>query len=163
MNLFNLTNEMIKIETMITDDSVDEEMIKDTLESLNYAFEEKVDNYSRLIKQLEDDSMALENRIDEIQAKYKRTQNIIKHLKENLINSMTALDKKEINTELFTIKVQNNGGKQSIEPYKDEDVLPEYLKQVWIPDKEKIRADLEAGKELKFTRLLDRGQHLSIK
>mgnify|MGYP003317855141 CR=1 FL=1 len=163
MNLYELKNEMIRLESMITDDSVDEEMIKDTLESLNYAFEEKVDNYSRLIKQLEDDSMALENRIDEIQAKYKRTQNIIKHLKDNLINSMTELDKKEVKTELFTIKVQNNGGKNPVEPYKDEDVTSEYLKQVWIPDKDKIRADLEAGKQLTFTRLLERGKHLSIK
>lgn len=163
MNLYQMTNEMIKIETMITDELVDEEMIRDTLESLNFEFEDKVDNYSKLIRQLEDDSIALENRIDEIQAKYKRTQNIIKHLKDNLINSMTALDKKEVKTDLFTIKVQNNGGKSPIETYKDEDVTSEYLKQVWIPDKEKIRADLEAGKQLTFTRLLERGQHLSIK
>lgn len=163
MNLYKLSNEMLKIESMITDDSIDEEMIKDTLESLNFEFEDKVDGYSKLIKQLENDADAIQGRIEELEEKLKRVKNLIKHLNQNLINSFETLDKKEVNTELFTIKLQNNGGKAPIEPYKDEDVTPEYLKQVLVPDKEKIRLDLEQGKELTFTRILPRGKHLSIK
>lgn len=95
MNLFNLTSEMQKIESMCTDDSVDEEMIKDTLESLNFEFEDKVDSYSRLIKQLENDADAIQGRIEELEEKSKRVKNLIKHLNQNLINSFETLDKKK--------------------------------------------------------------------
>ena len=62
---------------------------------------------------------------------------------------------------MFTFNIAKNGGKQALTI--DGDVPEEYTKTVIENDTEKIRADLEAGKELPFAHLEPRGESLRIK
>lgn len=163
MNLYELTNEYINIQNMTDDPEIDEQMILDTLESIECEIEEKADNYTRLIKQLESDNLTLEKYIDSATTKKKRKENLIKSLKERLLFAMNLIDKKEIKTELFNIKIANNGGKNPIKIANEEDVPDDYKKIVRIIDTEKIRTELENGATLPFAEMLARGQHLTIK
>ena len=64
-------------------------------------------------------------------------------------------------TNLFTFNIAKNGGKQPLTI--DGDVPEEYQKIIKENDNEKIRADLESGKELPFAHLEPRGESLRIK
>lgn len=162
MNLWNLTEEYIRITNMTDDDSIDEQTIKDTLELLNYEIEEKADNYSRLIAQLESDCDTLDNYITKAKTKKDKKSKIIKYLKDNLLMSMQQLNKDCIKTDLFNIKVATNGGLAPLE-IEEEKVPVEYKKIKYEIDNAKIREDLEKGLVLPFARITERGKRISIK
>lgn len=162
LNLYELTQEYRNVQNMTDDAELDDQYIKDTLELLDNEIHDKADNYVRLIKTLEGECLMLDKYIEEAQKKQTKKENLIKYLKNNLMECMIALDEKEIKTKFANVKVVNNGG---IAPIKidEQNVSIDYMKQEWVVDTKKIRDDLEKGKELPFAKINERGQHLAIK
>ena len=56
MNLYELTGAYKEILSMFQDENSDQQMLIDTLESLDGAIEDKADNYAKIIKTLEGES-----------------------------------------------------------------------------------------------------------
>ena len=87
-------------------------------------------------------------------------------MKEAVKASMILMNKRKVQGNHFTWQIQKNGGKAPLNI--DEDMpaisLPEEY-QLWDvkPNKEVIRQDLEAGKELPYARLGERGESLRLK
>lgn len=52
-NLYQLTNNYETVLNMLYDEDADEQMILDTLESIEGEIEDKADNYAKIIKELE--------------------------------------------------------------------------------------------------------------
>ena len=52
-NLYQLTNNYEQVLNMLYDEDVDEQMILDTLESIEGEIEEKADGYAKIIRELE--------------------------------------------------------------------------------------------------------------
>ena len=160
-NLYQLTNNYETVLNMLYDEDVDEQMILDTLEGIEGEIEDKADGYAKIIRELEAMRDARKEEMYRQQEGARVLDNKIKLLKQNLFNAMKQTGKTKFATDLFTFNIAKNGGKQPLTI--DGDVPEEYKKIIKENDNEKIRADLEAGKELPFAHLEPRGESLRIK
>lgn len=48
--LYEISEELMTLEDMLYDDTVDQETVQDTLEMINMDFEDKADNYAKIIR-----------------------------------------------------------------------------------------------------------------
>ena len=72
---------------------------------------------------------------------------------------------KKLRTKRFNISINGNGGKQ---PLRFDNTAPgdlptRFQRTIIEPDKDAIRAALEAGEEISFAYLAERENHLRIK
>ena len=160
-NLYQLTNNYEQVLNMLYDEEIDEQMIFDTLEAIEGEIEDKADGYAKIIKELESKKNARKEEAKRLTDSAKVFENRVNALKQNLFNAMKQTGKTKFATDLFTFNIAKNGGKQPLTI--DGDVPEEYKKIIKENDNEKIRADLEAGKELPFAHLEPRGESLRIK
>ena len=158
-NLYQLTNDYETVLNMLYDEDADEEMILDTLESIEGEIEDKADNYAKIIKELEAKQNARKEEAKRLTESAKVFENRVKALKSNLFNSMKATGKTKFATDLFSFNIAKNGGKQTLTI--DGEVPEEYTKT--ITDTDKIRQALEKGEKLTFAHLEPRGESLRIK
>ena len=160
-SLYELTNNYETVLNMLYDENIDEQMILDTLESIDGEIEDKADGYAKIIKELEAKRDARKAEAKRLTDSASVFDNRIKGLKLNLFNAMKQTGKTKFATELFTFNIAKNGGKQALTI--DGEVPEEYTKTIIENDTDKIRADLESGKELSFAHLEPRGESLRIR
>ena len=159
--LFDITAEFERLYALAIEEDVDQEVFEGTLESLIGELEVKAGGYCNVIKQLEMEADRAKNMSLVWEQKQKVRENSIKRMKEALRDAMVRTDQKQIDAGDYVIKLQKNGGKAPL--IIDGEVPDNYQKIIYETDKEKIRKDLEAGKELPFAYLEERGQHVVIK
>ena len=160
-NLYQLTNNYKTVLNMLYDEDTDEQMILDTLESIEGEIEDKADNYAKIIKELEAKQNARKEEAKRLTESAKVFENRAKTLKSNLFNAMKETGKTKFVTDLFSFNIVKNGGKQTLTI--DGEVPEEYTKTIIENDTDKIRQALEEGKELSFAHLEQRGESLRIK
>lgn len=160
-NLYELTNNYEEVLNMLYDEDIDEQMVLDTLESIEGDIEDKADNYAKIIRELEIKANARKEEAKRLTDSAKVFENRVKALKNNLYNTMKLTGKTKFATNLFNFNIVKNGGKQTLTI--DGDVPEEYTKAVIENDTDKIRQALEEGKELTFAHLEARGESLRIK
>lgn len=160
-NLYELTNNYETVLNMLYDNEIDEQMILDTLESIEGEIEEKADGYAKIIRELEAMRDAKKEEMYRQQDGAKVLDNRIKLLKQNLFNAMKQTGKTKFATNLFTFNIAKNGGKQTLTI--DGDVPEEFTKTIIENDTDKIRQALENGENLPFAHLEPRGESLRIK
>lgn len=118
----------------------------------------KADGYASLIRERELRSKAREEEAERLAKLATTDRNLAKSLRERLKLVMEGSGQKRIETPRFRISVCQNGGKLPIDVH--EPVPPTYCRAV--PDMEAIRHALEAGEQLQFAALGERGSHLRI-
>ena len=163
-NLYELTNDYETVLNMLYDEEIDEQMVLDTLESIEGEIEDKADGYAKIIKELLGDAEKIKAEKLRLEARQKAFENRAKLLRNNLQNMMTQLGKTKFKTELFSFGIQKNGGKLPLIINDISKVPEEYFKHT---EKElnntKIREDLEAGKELPFASFGEKKESLIIR
>jgi len=160
--LFEITSDVEQLYELATmDEEMDEQLFQDTLDGLLGELEVKAGGYCNVIKQLEMEADRAKNMSLVWEQKQKQRENAIKRMKEALRDAMIRTDQKQIDAGEYVIKLQKNGGKQPM--IIDGEVPDNYQKVIYETDKDKIRKDLEAGIELPFAYLEERGQHVVIK
>ena len=123
----------------------------------------KADAYVGLIREFE---LRAEARAAEAKRMTERAnvdRNAAKNMRDRLKWFMEQHGLETIDTERFRLTVRANGGKAPMEITSEADVPPEYQVPVMTIDKDKLRADLEAGKTVPGATLLQRGTSLLIK
>ena len=160
-NLYELTSNYETVLNMLYDEEIDEQMIFDTLESIEGEIEDKADNYAKIIKELEAKQKARKEEAKRLTDSAKVFENRAKALKNNLFNAMKETGKTKFATNLFSFNIVKNGGKQALTI--DGDVPEEYTKTIIENDTDKIRQALENGENLPFAHLEPRGESLRIK
>ena len=160
-NLYELTNNYETVLNMLYDEDTDEQMILDTLESIEGEIEDKADGYAKIIKELEAKRDARKAEAKRLTDSVSVFDNRIKSLKQNLFSTMKQTGKTKFATDLFSFNIVKNGGKQSLTI--DGEVPKEYTKTITENDTDKIRQALEEGKELPVAHLEPRGESLRIK
>lgn len=158
-SLYELTGKWLEVYEMTGE--VEQEVIDDTLESIEGEIENKATGYGMVIKQLEADASALAEEIKRLQAKKKAAENTIDRMKARLQESMLAIGTKKITTPLFSFGIQKNPPKVVID--NPEAVPARYL----IPQEPKvdtkgILTDLKGG-ELMTWAHLEQGESLRIR
>lgn len=154
--LYELTGQFLDIYNL----ELDEETKLDTLDSINWNsdYENKVENYIKVIKNIESDVEARKNEIKRLTELNKADEKKKDHLKETLSTSMTLTGHKRVDTPLFKVSFRKS---QAVEV--DETVLPEaYKVATWKPDKKRLKEDLKNGLEIIGASLVER-KNLSIR
>ena len=129
--LFNLKEDYKQVYDLIAEQG-DEEILKDTLESINDAIEDKADGYIAVVKSLEADNKAIDEEIKRLRQRKTSNSNGIKRLKESLQDAMEVTGKTKFKTALNSYSIGNNPPSLDI---SDESHIPEsYL----VPQAPKI-------------------------
>jgi len=154
--LYELTGQFLDIYNL----ELDEETKLDTLDSIDWQtdYEEKVENYIKVIKNIESDVEARKNEIKRLTELNKADEKKKDHLKETLSTSMQLTGHERVDTPLFKVSFRKS---QAVEV--DELVLPEsYKVATWKPDKKRLKEDLKNGLEIVGASLVER-KNLSIR
>lgn len=152
-SLVSLVNEHQELMRLIYDAEGDITGALDEMSQSNsMALAAKADNYNFMIVRLDAEEAALKQQAEMFTRAAKRATQAREWLKNNIKNAMAALETRTLEGE--TIKFTLSPSKPALEI--DEAALdPAFTMQVTetVPDKERIRAALEAGEQVPGARL----------
>ncbi|AEL11214.1 MULTISPECIES: siphovirus Gp157 family protein [Streptococcus] len=154
--LYELTGQFLDVYNL----ELDEETKLDTLDSIDWEieYETKVENYIKVMKNLEADVEARKNEIKRLMELNKADEKKKEHLKDTLSASMSLTGHERVDTPLFKVSFRKS---QAVEV--DEAVLPEYYKvATWKADKKRLKEDLKKGLEIIGASLVEH-KNLSIR
>ena len=66
MNIFGITGQYLELLQMAEDETLDQHMINDTLEGVDWEFEEKADAYAKVMNSLEGNVAAIDEVIERL-------------------------------------------------------------------------------------------------
>lgn len=154
--LYELTGQFLDIYNM----DLDDETKADTLDSIdwNSDYENKVENYIKVIKNNEADIEARKNEIKRLTELNRADERKNERLKEVLKESMALTGHERVDTTLFKVSFRKS---EAVEV--DDLLLPEaYKVATWKADKKRLKEDLKNGLEILGAELVER-KNLSIR
>lgn len=132
MKLYEITGEILELLMMAEDSDLDQKIIQDTMEGLDFEFEEKAEAYAKIIKTMEMDITGLDAEIQRMTKKKATIKNNIDRLKRSLEGAMIATGKRKFKTPLFGFGIQKNTPSLNV---LDESKIP---KEFWIEQQPKL-------------------------
>lgn len=132
MKLYEITGEILELLTMAEDLELDRKMIWDTMEGLDFEFEEKAEAYAKVVKTLEMDIAGLDEEIQRMTKRKATIKNNIDRLKRSLEGAMIATGKRKFKTPLFGFCIQKNPPSLNV---LDETKIPA---EFWIEQQPKL-------------------------
>lgn len=160
LSLYQMSQEWEDVFDKLLDPEIPEEAVFDTIEMIEADMDCKAENYGKIIRSMESDSNQLKDEIQRLQKRKRSLDSRTDMLKQRLFDVMKATGRPEIKTNLFTFSIQGNGG---LRPVDLTDVVPAEWLKPGEPDFKRIRESLEAGNELPFATLGERGEGLRIR
>lgn len=150
-SLFDLSTDYQQLYDLIAEQE-DEQVLKDTLASINDAIEDKADGYVAVIKTLEGDNKAIDEEIKRLRQRKTSNQNGVKRLKESLQEVMEQTGKEKFKTALNSYSIANNPPSVDI---TDESLIPKqyYIEQQPKLDKKELLKVIKDGLEIKGVEL----------
>ena len=150
MKLYELSNSYIQLLEIAED--LDATTLEDTLSSINEAFEDKVENTAKVIRQLEAQAEAIRFEARRLDNRARAMEKNAKRLKEYLQEELERTGKTKVKGNLFTIGVQNNPPSvRLVEDFNDGRYLIELAPKI---DKRAILDDLKQGKEIQGAKIV---------
>lgn len=149
------TNEIIKniayINAKHDNGEIDEDIWRDTLESIDGAIEDKLDAMEYVMENYENDLAVLqkeEERLKEVVKNKKSLENRIKSLKGFMAYFLDQAGKKKVTTDNHIYSIRNL--KASVETNDDlpDEYIVEHTKIERKPDKNRLYKELKAGAEI---------------
>jgi len=149
MQLRNIAGQYLELCNLASDpeSELTQESIKDTLESIEGAFNEKAVAVTHIISEMSLDIEKIDSEIDRLQKRKKVIQNRNQNIRDYLKDNMIALDITNIKCPLFSITLAK--GREVVSIYDEEVIDPEYLavKTSITPDKREIMKALKNDPE----------------
>lgn len=123
----------------------------------------KLDNYGALVREKQLRAAARKEELERLQIRVRVDENQVKFLKNRLLLFLDLQKVAKVETARYKFSCRGNGGVQALKLPDDPKTLPEDLQRIEVlPDTEKIREALKAGREIEGVALLPRGRHLQI-
>ena len=143
MNLYELSVAFQEVQNM----ELDPEVMKDTLDSINDAIENKAENIAKLVRNLESDVSAYKEEEDRLKTKRQAAENKVKWLKTYLEDNMKLTGKTKFKSGMFNFSIQKNPASVNI---TDERIIPEEFLIPQLPkiDKTALKDVLKNGVEV---------------
>jgi len=151
-SIYNITGDILRLYEMIdeieTPDEEYENILLDTLEGVMGEFEVKADAYGKLIRNIESNVDGLKKEKSRLETKIKRSENLVKSLKDRILFCMDKAKIPEIKGELFRFKTQNFGKQlpENIEEFRDKIPDAYFIAQDPKLDKKKLLDDIKGEK-----------------
>lgn len=152
--------ELTGIYQQIYDMDMDDETKQDTLESIDWTedYENKVENYIKVMKNLDADIEARKNEIDRLKKLNDADKSKKERMKSDIATSMELTGHEKVDTTLFKVSFRKS---EAVEV--DDFLLPEsYKVATWKADKKRLKEDLKNGLEILGAELVER-KNLSIR
>lgn len=130
--LYELTEEYRQLLDMMEDDSVDPEVLKDTLEGVDGELEIKAENCVKVMAELCGKVDLIDREIERLKGKKDVLNNNIKRIKQQIEKSMIDTGKRKFKTDLFSFGIQKNPPAVVID---QEDQIPE---EYWVAQEPKL-------------------------
>lgn len=143
MTLYELTGQFLELLEMAEYEEISTDALNDTMEAVGLEFEEKAENYAKVIKQLEMEADGYKAEAKRLTKKKKVVEANIDRIKKNLEKSMLATGKTKFKTALFSFGIQKNS--PSIDLLDEENVPADF--RTTQPDKIDKKAILDFLKE----------------
>ena len=135
--------------------------LADTMEAIEGEFEDKADNYAKVISALHATADSLDAEIKRLQSRKTAMNNNADRIKKNLEKAMIATGKEKFKTTLYSFGIQNNPASVVIDD--DASIPTEYrIPQPDKIDKKAIGDFLKSGNEVNFAHL-EQSQSLRIR
>lgn len=140
--LYELNAQYQELLDLISDTEVDHASFADTLESIEEAIEDKLENTAKVIKSLEAEAKAIKVEEDRMKKRRQALENNAARLKDYAEQSLIATGKERIKGNTFTLRLQYNPPSVTIH---DEKAIPAHylIDQVPSIDKKGILEDLK--------------------
>lgn len=140
-------------------------LIRQWLDDIGAERDKKLDAYAALISQLQYQAEARRKEATRMAQLAQTDENKLKLLKERLKEFFIEQSLNCVNTTRYRISIAKNGGKVPLIVDKiDYKKVPQSFQKISVElDTTAIREALEAGEELDFARLGERGQSIRIK
>ena len=164
MTLYELNGEYLRLMDMASDPEIDWDAFEDTLEALTGDIEDKADGYAKVIRSLEAETAAIDEEIKRLNAQKTVRKNSVDRMKAALKTTMELTGKTKFKTDLFSFGIRKNPAKLVIDKESTDHAPAEYIiiqSPIW--NKDKLKEDLKAGKDVDGIAHLEQGTSLSIK
>lgn len=172
--LFTITDDLLALHELLSEvggdvtDEQAEEAVAAWFEELGEDRDKKLDGYVTLIAEFEARAEMRQKEAKRLQARASVDANNGQRLKDRLKSFFQIMGLKTVETDYHRITLANNGGKLPLILEGAYETAPELLpdefqRKLITPDKDAIRARLEAGEELEFASFGERGCGIRIK
>jgi hypothetical protein len=142
LKLYELSSDFRQLLDM--EDSMDEEVFRDTLSSIKGFVDDKVENTGKLIRCLEADADAIKTEEKRLNDRRKAIENRVKSVKEYLFNQLEVAGLDKVKRPTITVSIQLNN--PSVEVLDESIIPPIYMvPQPATIDKQSILKDLKDG------------------
>ncbi|GIO18111.1 hypothetical protein J18TS1_12110 [Oceanobacillus oncorhynchi subsp. incaldanensis] len=135
-SLYDLTQDFMQVQTLIDEGG---EGLQDTLESINLAIEDKLENIGKVIRNLDGEIEMLKNEETRLADKRKALEANKDRLRMYVEDQLAITGKDKVKTGIFTFAMQNNAPSVKV---TDEKLIP---KRYFLPVEPKL--DKKALKE----------------
>lgn len=164
MSLYVLADEYQQAATQLADLDLPDEVVADTLESLQFPIEQKAANVAMFVRNLEATAEAIKAAEGEMAKRRKALENRASSVREYLKVNMLRTGITKIECPLFKISVRDNPASVRV---IDESAIPsQFMRQPEppppSPDKKAIGEALKSGDDVPGC-VLERGNRLEIK
>lgn len=144
--LYEISADIIRVIDLFENEEIDEDIARDTLESLKFDLENKAVAYCKAMKNLESDREAIKSEIERLNGRVKSIDRTIERMKNNLYNAMVATNTNKIKSDLFSLTIANRAPQlpQNLDDYN----IPAeyYIEQPPKIDRKKLLSDIKVGK-----------------
>lgn len=139
MTLYELTGQMLELQEMLESGDYDEAAIADTMEAVQFEFEEKADEYAKITRNLTAEIEGLKTEIDRMTGRKRMLENRVKMLKKRLEDAFKQTGTEKLKTQLFSFSMQNNPPKVVLDT-DDIFSVPDDLLKYSDPELDKTKA-----------------------
>ena len=161
--LYLLTQEFREVAEKLADSDLPDEVIADTLESMQFPIEEKSKAVAMVIRNMEASAKAIKDAADGMLLRAKAEENRAKNLKAYLQSAMVATGISKIESPYFVISIRNNP--ESVVIDADSQIPQDYMREIparFEVDKQLVKQAIKDGYTVPGCHLT-RTQSLQIK
>lgn len=150
--IYELTEAYRQLLELAEDQHTDQKILADTMEALDGEIEAKADGYAKVITELNARAKTIKQEEDRLADHRKAIENNANRIKKRLEESMIALDKRKIKTDLFSFNIQKNPPSliiDNVNEIPEEFLIPQPAKL----DNEAVKRVLKNGEKLNWCHL----------
>jgi len=164
MTLYEITEDILDLKSKYESGEISEEAFEDTLSSL--PVEEKLESIAKLIRTWEAEGDALKAEAKKFSDRASVAFNGADRLKARVQSFLASTEATEANAGLFKFRLVKNGGKAPLEFFANapdpSQADPKLTNLRYEFNKDAIRAKLEAGEEIPWAKIGERGTHVRL-
>ena len=163
-NIYELTNELSVLWDLMESGELDDDALIGAFDVAKEDLAIKLEGYCKFIKNLESDIPGLKAEEQRLYDRRKTMENTIDRCKNAMKFALNTAGERKIACGTFTVAVQDTTPSVVLDEPYIENIPEEYL----VPqepkiDKKKIKADIDAGKDLEGIAHLEKGTSLRIR